>query len=316
MKNTIRLSILSLILILLIGPQKGFAQMKTLVDVSKTFTGISKIEVSGGSLDVEYIGNNSSEVNINAFLQSNEHRQDIVFVVVGDVLKVKHQNSANSKVIIGYYNPKTKGHIKINGPQDIELDMKAGSGTVHVEKVNSENTQLSVGSGKISGRNIHSNIQANAGSGSIKLSGIIGNIKGKVGSGSSEFEDIKGDLEYSSSSGGIKATSISGTAHVSLTSGYAKLENITALGELKVTSGNVNTKNAGLGNQTKLIGTSGNFKIQTPSNLNEFNYLMSATSGNIIIGNSRSNGTLNIDNGSAKTIRGGITSGNITIYNQ
>jgi hypothetical protein len=313
MKNTLRLSLLSLFLLLLIGPQQGFAQMKTLVDVNKKFSGITKIEVSGGSLEVEYIGNKGSEVNVDAFLESNQPNQDIVFVTVGNVLKINHQVSS-TKVTIG--NMRTKGHIKIQGPQNMELDIKGGSGSIHVENVHSEKTKLTVGSGRISGSNIHSNIQASAGSGSIKLSGITGNIKGMVGSGSSEFENIKGDLEYSSSSGGMRATSIDGTAHVSLTSGNAKLENVAELGDLKLTSGNFNATNSGLGEQTRISGTSGNFKIQTPSNLNEFNYFLSATSGNITVGNSRAGRNLNIDNGSSITIRGGITSGNITIVNQ
>ncbi|PSL06381.1 DUF4097 family beta strand repeat-containing protein [Cecembia rubra] len=312
MKNAIKLSIIWTIALLVGGPMQAFAQMKTLVDVNKSFSGITKIEVSGGALEVEFIGNNNSEVKVNAFLESNNHEQDIVFVTVGNVLKITHQVSSN-RVTIG--NMRTKGHIKISGPQKMELDIKGGSGAIHVENVVSEKTQLSVGSGRISGSNINSNIHANAGSGSIKLSGITGNIKGIVGSGSSEFADIKGDLEFSCSSGGMKATSIAGTAHISLTSGNAKLENVSELGDLKVTSGNFNAVNVGLGDQTRISGTSGNFKIQTSSNLNDFNYFLSATSGNITVGNSRAGRNLNIDNGSTKTIRGGITSGNITIVN-
>jgi hypothetical protein len=163
--------------------------------------------------------------------------------------------------------------------------------------------------------NIDGDIHASAGSGSIELSNINGNVKGKIGSGSAKIQEVKGSLEYSSGSGGISATSIDGTVHVSLTSGNAKLDDITELGDLKVTSGNFNATNAGLGASTKINGTSGNFRIQTFSNLKDFNYDLSATSGNITVGNSRSGRNLIIDNGAEKSVKGSVTSGNISIVN-
>jgi lia operon protein LiaG len=312
MKTIFRLSIF-LMLLATLTPFEAFAQMKTLVDVTKSYNGISKIEVSGGALEIEYVGSPKSEVSVSAFLESNNHDQDIVFVTVGNVLKITHKTSS-TKVTIG--NTRTKGHVKIQGPEQMELDFKGGSGKINVENVSAAQTILSVGSGNLSARNINGDIRANAGSGSIKLSGVNGNIKGNIGSGSANIQDVKGNLEYASSSGGLTATSIDGVVHISLTSGNVKLESVTELGDLKLTSGNLNATNAGLGAATRINGTSGNFKIQTPSDLRDFNFNLIATSGNITVGNSKSGRNLSIDNGSEKSVKGSITSGNISIVNQ
>ncbi|WP_373496293.1 DUF4097 family beta strand repeat-containing protein [Aquiflexum sp.] len=312
MKTKIRLHLNLLLIILVASASPSFAQMKTLVDVNRSFSGISKIEVSGGSLDIEYLGNSGNEVSVDAFLESTNHDQDIVFVTMGNVLKISHSvNNTRSN----WGNVRTKGHIKIRGPQSVELDMKAGSGSVNVDKVTGDITNLNVGSGSIKGSNINGDVYAKAGSGSIRLSDINGDVKGQIGSGSAEITSVSGSLNYNSGSGGVKASDIRGLVNISLTSGNAKLDNVAELGDLKLTSGNLDAKNAGLGPHTRLNGTSGNFKIQTSSNIRDFNYSMSATSGNITVGNSRGGRNLSIDNGASDSIKGSITSGNISIVN-
>jgi len=312
MKSSIRLHLNLLLILLVASASQSFAQMRTLVDVNRTFSGINKIEVSGGSLDIEYLGNSGNEVSVDAFLESTNHDQDIVFVTMGNVLKISHKVN-NTKSNWG--NVRTKGYIKVRGPQSIELDMKGGSGSINVENVTGDITNLTVGSGSIKGSNINGNVLAKAGSGSIKLSQINGDVEGKIGSGSAEIKDVAGSLSYSSGSGGVKAYEIRGQVNISLTSGNAKLDNIAELGDLKLTSGNLDAKNAGLGPNTRINGTSGNFKIQTSSNIRDFNYSLSATSGNITVGNSRGGRNLSIDNGASNSIKGSITSGNISIVN-
>jgi lia operon protein LiaG len=313
MKTIFNLSFYLLLLFITIAPFETLAQLKTLVDVTKSYDGISKIEVSGGALNVEYLGSQQAEVSVNAFLESNNHDQDIVFVTVGNVLKITHKTNS-TKITVG--NNRTRGYIKIQGPEQMELDLKGGSGQINIENVNAPETVLSVGSGNLIAKNINGDLKANAGSGSMRLIGIQGNIKANIGSGSTNIQDVKGNLDYSSGSGGLTATSIDGLVQISLTSGNAKLENITELGQLKITSGNFNATNAGLGPETRINGTSGNFRIQTASDLQDYNFNLSATSGNITVGNSKSGRNLTIDNGSSKSIKGSITSGNISITNQ
>jgi lia operon protein LiaG len=312
MKNYFKLSLLTVLLILLAGPMKGFAQMKTLVDVSKSFSNITKIEVTGGSLEIEYVGGEQDDVMVNAFLESNFHDQDIIFVTAGNILKISHKMP---NTITGVRNMRTKGHIKISGPKEMDVDFKGGSGSLLAENIVANEVNLTVGSGRIKGHLIEGNVSAKAGSGSINLSQIDGNVQSSVGSGRTEIMDIDGNVNYKASSGSLKAKNVMGILEVSITSGSARLENIEELGALKMTSGNINASNAGLSNETSFAGTSGNFNIQTPSDLRDFNFALNSTSGNLTVGNSKSRRSLSIDNGAPNEIKGSITSGNISIQN-
>ncbi|WP_291788407.1 DUF4097 family beta strand repeat-containing protein [Cecembia sp.] len=305
-------SLLILFCLILGIPMQAFAQMKTLVDTNKSFTGITKIEVSGGALDIYFQGKQQEEVNVEAFLESTYHDQDIVFVKVGNVLKISHEVNNNRSA---WNNVRTKGHIKIQGPREMGLDMAAGSGTLHASQAIASEIKMRVGSGKINGQDLKGNIEVRAGSGSIHLAQVVGDVAGYVGSGNSEMKEINGNVKYSSSSGRLIASNIDGMMEVNLTSGSAKLDNVAELGPLKLTSGSINAQNVGLGESTGIYGTSGNFKIQTHSNLKDFNFHLNATSGNLRVGNSQSRRSLAVDNGSDLNIKGNITSGNISIQN-
>ncbi|NVJ46100.1 MAG: DUF4097 family beta strand repeat protein, partial [Cytophagia bacterium] len=87
------------------------------------------------------------------------------------------------------------------------------------------------------------------------------------------------------------------------------------LGTLKFTSGSIRAEEAGLGPNTSFSGSSGNFKIQTYSSLQDFNYDLSSSSGSLKVGDRKTSKKLEIDNGSDSWIKGRITSGSISIEN-
>ncbi|GAA0879426.1 hypothetical protein GCM10009119_23940 [Algoriphagus jejuensis] len=301
---------LSLALALLLFASAAFAQ-NVIVDTNKSYPGIKKIEVESGWLNVSYKGGSGSEVNVEAYLESNDDEQDIVFVTVGDVLKISHAKKQNNY----NWNSKNKGHIHITGPENIALELSGSSGKISVENVKNENTYLKVSSGSLSATNLAGNLSIRASSGNLNVSNIAGNVEAGVTSGNANFNSIDGDVSYQSTSGSLDANDITGELSVKLTSGNAKMNNIGSLGYLQFTSGNMRANNAGLGENTKFSGTSGNFNIQTPSNLKEFNFSLKASSGNLKVGGINTGKTLEIENGSGPWVRGSISSGNISIVN-
>jgi lia operon protein LiaG len=308
MKTILRKSILTLTLMGM--GAVAFAQ-NVLVDTKKVYQGIKKIEVESGWLDVSYKGGTSTEVNVDAYLESNNTNQDIVFVTVGDVLKINYtQKQSNYN-----WNSRNKGHIHITGPEAIALDLRGSSGNIAIENVKNENTLLKVSSGNVSASGVEGNLSIRASSGSLKIRDVVGHVNAGVSSGSAGINAIRGNVDYESTSGSLEANDISGEINVSLTSGNAKLNNIGKLGSLRFTSGNLRAANAGLGENTRIIGTSGNFNIQTPSNLKEYNFSLKASSGNLRVGGINTGKTLEMDNGSGPWVRGSISSGNITIVN-
>lgn len=286
-------------------------QTKTLVDINRSYPNIQKVEVNGGSLEIRFVGSQRPDVQVEAFLESNYHNQDIVFVQVGGVLKINRKLEGSSGT---WNNVRTKGHIYIYGPETTEVVMQGGSGQIHVEQVKHSETTIQIGSGKVTVKNITGNLDIQAGSGNLNISGVKGNIQAKVSSGRTEIMDVEGDVNYFSSSGNITMQNIKGIANITKTSGYAKLENIQELGMVRLTSGNLTATEVGLGKTTAFYGTSGNMRIKTVSNLSEFNFRIMSSSGNITIGNTRGK-TLQIDNNAETTIQGNITSGNFSITN-
>lgn len=296
--------------LVLLTTAASFAQ-NVLVDTKKSYSNIKTIEVNGGWLDVSYQGGSSSSVEVTAYLASNDNDQDIVFVTVGDVLKI----SLERKVSNYSWNNKNKGYITITGPESINVKFKNSSGTLKVDKVKAAETSLQITSGKITASNIGGDLYLGATSGTLEVTGVSGNVQARLTSGNASLNQINGNVDYESTSGSLDADGVKGTLSAALTSGNAKLNNIGSLGKLQFTSGNIRATLAGLGPQTQFSGTSGNFNIQTGSDLKSFNYSLKASSGNLKVGTVSTGKTLEISNGATTTIRGNISSGNITIQN-
>lgn len=308
MKNYTYASLL--VLLLLASTTWGNAQ-NILVNTTKKYPNINQIEVESGWLDVSYQGGESTEISVEAYLESNIPDQDIVFVTVGDVLKVSYKRSGEKY----NWNSKNKGYLKITGPKSMKLSVRGSSGKIELINLMSENTVLQLTSGTVSAAQIEGNLKLTSTSGTLKVSGIEGHVYARLTSGNAYFENIGGDVNFESTSGSLDAKNIDGELNVRLTSGNAKIENAKQLGQLYFTSGNLRAVNSGLGAKTQFTGTSGNFTIQTTSDLKSFNYSLKAASGNIRVGKSSGTKSLELNNNASYWIKGTITSGNITIEN-
>lgn len=287
-----------------------FAQ-NVLVDTKKSYSDIKRIEIESGWLNVTYKGGIGSEVNVEAYLESNNTDQDIVFVTVGDVLKIGHARKQSNY----NWNTKNKGYINITGPESMALDIQGSSGNLTIENISNSETNLRVSSGNVKAMNIKGDLSIRATSGNLTADGVSGNVSGGVTSGNGIFYHIKGDLDYSSTSGSLEADDVAGEINVQLTSGNAKINNAGTLGNMQFTSGNIRATQVGLGPNTKFNGTSGNFRVQTTSDLKAFNFSLKASSGNLKVGGINTGKTLEIDNGAPNWIKGNISSGNISIEN-
>ncbi len=298
------------LILLLACTTSNFAQ-NVLVDTKKSYSNVETIEVNGGWLDVSYVGGSPGDVEVKAFLASNDSDQDIIFVKVGNVLKISLERKQSNYS----WNNKNKGYITITGPEEMNVKFRNSSGTIAVERVKSDETILQVTSGKISAKDIAGDLDINATSGSLEVNGVKGNVFASLTSGNATINQVGGNVEYQSTSGSLDADGVKGQLSAMLTSGNAKLNNIGSLGKLQFTSGNIRATMAGLSDKSQFFGTSGNFTIQTNSDLKNFNYSLKASSGNLKVGTVSTGKNLEISNGASGTVRGNISSGNITIQN-
>ncbi|WP_162339834.1 DUF4097 family beta strand repeat-containing protein [Cyclobacterium salsum] len=300
----------SLVLSLLIFTSCLDPQLETVADIEESFVGISSIEVDAGFLPAEYLGSpDLEEVSLDALLRSNVDGGTIAYRVVGEKLIVNLDHN-------GLRMGRSEGHIRLTGPTHMSLQMHAGSGTVHAENVEGDRIDLEVNSGRVSAKNLDAlEVYLTASSGEVVGENIEGNTIASVSSGKLNLEQIEGDLDAETSSGNMAFRAINGLLNVKLSSGKITMDQVQALGRVSVSSGEVTGSNVGLSEHTSFKASSGNISIQTNSNLAAFNYEIHTGSGRAKVGESESSGTLIIRNGSPHTIKGEVSSGNITIVN-
>lgn len=300
--------------LVLLSSSELMAQKQVLVDTQRSFEGIQRIEVSSGMLEMEYIGNsNKKEVSIDAYLESSQGNQDIIFVAVGDVLKITYQQNNNGSN--SWRGNQTKGHIKISGPEQMLLDLSAGSGTIKVDRLIAAQTIIRVGSGRMDVSNITGALEAKASSGRMNVNGLNGNLDLRLSSGSASLSDVMGQANLTLSSGSVKGDGITGPLSLSLSSGSAKLSGVDQVELVKVTSGSAEFTQSGLADLTNLRSSSGSIRIKTTSNIEDYNYNLKASSGSLRVGNNSKSKTLQINNGSSKIVNGTVSSGSILIDN-
>jgi hypothetical protein len=283
-------------------------------ELNQDFEGITAVEVDGSFMDVEYIGESGKQfLNLNAVLRSNsDRRYELKYRIVGSTLQVYIES--NSGLFLG--GARGEGLIKLSGPRNMKLDLEAGSGNVEASNVVATETNFQLGSGSITARNITSpRIFLDMSSGTGKIEEITGLVEANVVSGKLELIRVDGDVKADGSSGEIIFQDINGMVDANMSSGKLEMTNVKALGQINVSSGQLFATNTGLSPQTTLKASSGNIYIQTFSNLEDYNFNITSGSGTVRVGDSQSTGTLNINNGSAHTVRGEVSSGKIEIVN-
>ena len=209
-----------------------------------------------------------------------------------------------------------QGYISLTGPEDIKINMTNNSGSLEVMNVTHRVIDLKVNSGSIKAIGLEvDKINLTASSGSIKGEGLTGDVIAQVNSGNITITDVEGNVEAKTSSGSLKLEDIQGLVTAKANSGSMKFIGVKELGELTVTSGSIKAESSGLGRNSAFNANSGSITIQTTSNLEDFNFDLSANSGNVKVGDDSSSKKLDIDNGVTETVRGKVSSGSIRIGN-
>lgn len=296
----------------MILPSCGMSQMHVVSDIEETFDGIEEIVIKGGALEVTYEGSDqASDVFLNAYLESNrENGLEIIYKVEGKRLRVELRRGNSN----GWGNFKSKGFISLTGPENMKLQVNNSSGPMFISNVKSDKIDLSISSGRIEARQLSSDrINLTASSGKLEIEGINGHLIGKISSGRGNISKVNGDVSVEASSGSYHISEVDGTVNGSLSSGSITLEEIGELGSLTVSSGRIKAAHAGLGENTRFNGSSGSFVVQTDSNLDDYNFDLSSSSGGLEVGDTKTRKNLNINNRSNITVSGSISSGRISI---
>ncbi|WP_439487406.1 DUF4097 family beta strand repeat-containing protein [Algoriphagus sp.] len=286
-------------------------EIELVQSIDQEFPGISSLDIESAFLDVAYTGDpNKQDVRLVGSLESNRTgNYSIEYRVDGDKLIIEVERR-------GMGTGKNRGYLNLTGPELMNLDLEAGSGNVLINRVISKQFEFDGGSGNVELNNISAPIiELELSSGKILASNLVGNVELEISSGNATISKLDGNMNAVGSSGKFTFSEINGKVNSSLNSGNGELNKVQDIGKLKISSGNYSVKDSFLGATTRFEGSSGNFDIQTGSNLQDFNFDLKSSSGNITVGESSSSGSLKINNGSPYTVSGVVSSGNIRIRN-
>jgi len=280
------------------------------------FAGVKEIEIDGRFLEVSYEGRESDQdVFMNAFLEAPENSGlDIKFRKSGSRLKIEVVGQSYST---GFnFGRSHKGFINLIGPEEVKLVISNSSGPMEVMNVRHKVIDLKVSSGNIRASGLEvDDIRIKSSSGSIMGEGLYGKVNCEVSSGSLRLREVVGDVEAKGSSGSMRFEMVEGRVDAKVSSGSIRLNTISELGDLSVSSGSIRAEDVGLGESTRLNASSGNIRIQAHSDLDNFNFNLSAGSGSVKVAENSSGKKLNIDNAAAFTVRGTVGRGSIKIGN-
>lgn len=279
--------------------------------INEEFTNVTSIEIESSFLDVTYLGNpNAKSVQLIGALESSRSgNYSIEYKIEQNKLIVEVEKKGG-----GAGN--NRGYINLTGPELMDIDLEAGSGNIQISQVKANEFEFDGGSGNVELADISSpELDLKLSSGRINAYDLVGNVALEISSGNATISNLEGDLDAVGSSGKFTFKMIKGKVNSSLNSGNGVLNGIQELGRLKISSGNYTVNDSYFGSNTKFEGSSGNFDIQTDSDLSDFNFDIKTSIGNVRVGESTSSGSLKIDNGSPYTVSGVVSSGNIKIRN-
>lgn len=306
-----RLAILVLLSSTIAALSSCDTNLELVQSINEEFSNVTSIEIESSFLDVTYLGNpNAESVQLIGELESSRAgNYSIEYKVDQNKLIIEVERNGS-----GAGN--NRGYINLTGPELMDIELEAGSGNIQISQVSANEFEFDGGSGNVELADISApELDLKLSSGRINAYDLVGNVELEISSGNATISNLEGDLNAVGSSGKFTFKMIKGKVNSSLNSGNGVLNEVQELGRLKISSGNYTVNDSYFGSTTKLEGSSGNFDIQTDSDLSDFNFDIKTSSGNIRVGESTSSGSLKINNGSPYTVSGVISSGNIQIRN-
>ncbi|MCC5939574.1 MAG: DUF4097 family beta strand repeat protein [Lunatimonas sp.] len=291
----------------------NFGPVEVITDEEETFDGISEISVQGGTLEVSYVGAESTtQVTLSAYLESNDPVSDgIVFKRKGDRLEVFLPVTDSP---FSFWTGRTKGYVHLTGPKDIKLDLKGSSGVLDVAHIRGDSFDFSISSGRMELTDVTcETLKIACSSGKLEASKINGNVDLRLSSGLAVLKNVEGDVYFKGSSGSVSIKEVSGRVSGVMSSGKATVDKVQEIGNLSVSSGYMRLADVSLGSETHLSVASGMMKVSINHSLSNYNYDFTVGSGYLSIGEQSGSKDVRIDNGSSYTIKGNVQSGKLEL---
>jgi DUF4097 and DUF4098 domain-containing protein YvlB len=266
------------------APLQARAADNTFKRTFKVSGGVTRVELSNSSGNVEIRGGADGQVHIQGtvtpggwalFGNTEKNAQEVVanppLEQNGDTIRIGKSSSWLKNVSIEY---------KIEVPRSTEIDAGVASGGITVSQVKGP-VKANSASGYVHVYNVERDVQVSAASGSIEVTGIGGYVSVNSASGDVTISDTKGDVKATAASGSIRIQRPGDRVEASSASGAVEVVGANKDVKVHLISGSITVIGNPTGNRLWDLKTvSGSVEIKVPSNAS---FLLSAesTSGGI-----------------------------------
>ncbi|SNT29282.1 Putative adhesin [Ekhidna lutea] len=260
---------------------------------------VDEVRVEGSFVDV-YV-TNGDRVYFKGEIRGNGGEGDYSFDtdIVGKtlVIRVERKNKGSWK---NYRIDKSR--IDITIVDGVKLDIDNSSGDVHVANLRASESKIEATSGDIKLRSIVANLDVETSSGDIDIDGLTGDSEIESTSGDQEIYNSKGNIETRASSGDITISGFNGKIEVQATSGDVEIRKGVGALKVRTSSGEIDGYDIEVNDNCYFDATSGNIEIDFVNDLNDLSFDLTATSGDLEVGNRSGEKRLVIDRGGVKVI--------------
>ena len=214
----------ALLLLCLVGVLTAQSQ-----EITKSFSGIKKINLSTSSGSCKLVKGSSNDVQVKVsftYSPNNYHplmEQDGSTLVLKEDFKNRDSYSGNSS-------------WELSIPENMEVSFSSGSGSFGAVDLNVK-VSFNSGSGDYGCANVRGDSKINTGSGNVIIAGYQGDLNANTGSGKISIAGLEGYLRANAGSGKIGLSKIKGACSVNVGSGDILATEITLTGKSSFNTG-------------------------------------------------------------------------------
>jgi hypothetical protein len=217
--------------------------------VTKTFTGIKKINLSTSSGSCQLVKSSSNEVQVKVTHTFSSDEYKTLMEQEGSTLILKEDFSKR-----GSYSGKSSWVLTI--PENLDIKFSTGSGDLEINDL-TVNINSNSGSGDYDLNNVKGESKVNTGSGDITIAGYKGDLNLNAGSGDIQIKQGEGDFKANTGSGSIKFYAIQGAMSLNVGSGNISANEIVLKGKSMF--------NTGSGDASVVLASSPEYNISVNS---------------------------------------------------
>ncbi|WP_425391154.1 DUF4097 family beta strand repeat-containing protein [Ekhidna sp.] len=266
---------------------------------------IDEVRIEGSFVDV-YV-NSGERVYFKGKITGNGDEGDYEFdtEIVGKTLVIRVDRNAKPNWKSYRLN---ESRIDLTITDGVRLDIDNSSGDVSVANLRASESRIEASSGDITLRSIVANLEVETSSGDIDIDGLTGDSEIESTSGDQDIFNTRGNIETRASSGDITVSGFNGKIEIQATSGDVDVRKGVGALKIRTSSGEIDGYGIEVNDNCYLEATSGNIEIDFINDLDELSFDLTATSGDLEVGNRSGEKRLVIDRGGYK-INGTTSSG-------